>query len=150
MLSASILLMTSIRARPRLPASLNMRRVLTSTPLTAETTMMAVSTAFEGFESGADEVGVAGRIEQVDVFALVFEVQNAGVDGEMASFFFVVVIGDAGAVVYVAFAVDGSGFEQQGVCQRRLARRPMPNQRNVADVLDFVVDHELLQSFASG
>ncbi len=43
-LSPSILLMTTMRARPRLPASEYMRRVLTSTPLMADTTMTAVST----------------------------------------------------------------------------------------------------------
>ncbi len=44
-LSPSSLLTTRKRARPRRPASANMRRVLTSMPLTAETTTTTFSTA---------------------------------------------------------------------------------------------------------
>ena len=49
----------------------------------------------------------------------------------------VVVVGDAGAVVDAAAAIDGLGLEQQGVGQRGLAGRPVPDQGHVADVLHF-------------
>ena len=104
--------------------------------------MTAVSTAFRAARARADEVGVAGRVEQVDVLALVVEVQDAGVDGEVAFLLLLVVVGDAGAVVDAAAAVDGLGLEQQGVGQRGLARRPVSDQGNVADVVHLVLGHE--------
>ena len=99
---------------------------------------------FERLERCAHEVGIARSIEQVDLFALVFEVKDARVDGEMTTLFLVVIVGDAGTVFYAALAIDSAGFEKKGVRQRRLARRPMSNERNVPDVLDFVLGHELL------
>ncbi len=60
MLSASILLMTSMRARPRLPASLNMRRVLTSIPLGAEMRTTAVSTACSDSRAAPMKSGAPG------------------------------------------------------------------------------------------
>ena len=64
--------------------------------------MTAVLDGVEGAEGGADEVGVAGRVEQVDVLALVLEVQDAGVDGVVVLVFLLVEVGDAGAVVDAA------------------------------------------------
>ena len=76
----------------------------------------------------ADEVGLAGRVEQVDVLALVLEVQDAGVDRELVFVLLVVEVGDAGAVVDAAAAVDGLGLEEQGVGQRGLAAARCPTR----------------------
>ncbi len=95
-------------------------------------------------QGGADESGIAGRVEQVDVLALVLQVQDAGVDGEVALVFFLVVVGDAGAVVHAAAAIDGLGLEQQGVGKRGLARRPMSRQGDVPNVRHLIFPHENL------
>ena len=120
--------MTISRARPCLPASLNMRRVLTSMPLAAETTIDGGLDGGQRFQGGADEVGVAGGVEEVDVLALVLEVEDAGVDGEVVLLLLVVVVGDAGAVVHAAHAVDGVGLEEQGIGQRGLAAARCPTR----------------------
>ena len=93
------------------------------------------------FEGGADEVGIAGGIEQVDELVLVFEMQDGGVDREVVLVFFVVVVGDAGAVVHVAHAVDRVGHVEQGIGQRGLAARTMPDKGNGADVAFVILEH---------
>ena len=45
----------------------------------------------------ADEIGLAGRIDEVDAFAVVVEMENAAIDGVLVFFFFVVEVADAGA-----------------------------------------------------
>ena len=73
------------------------------------------------------------------MLALVLQVQHAGVDGEVALVFFLVVIGDAGAVVDAAAAIDRLGLEEQGVGKRGLAGDFMPDQGEVADVIDLIL-----------
>ena len=92
----------------------------------------------QGAQGVADEVGVAGRVDQVDLLARPFEVEQVAVDGEVAAFFLVVDVGDARAVVDRAAAVGGAGGVEQGVGKRRLARRPMSSQGNVADIGDVI------------
>ena len=89
-----------------------------------------------------DEGRIAGCVEQVDLPALVFQVQDAGIDGEMALVFFLVVVGNAGAVIHAAATIDGLGLIQKGVGQRGFARRPMSRQGDVANVRYLIVGHE--------
>src|SRR5262249_53856092 len=84
----------------------------------------------------------AGRVEQVDALALVVEVQDAGVDGEVALLLLVVVVGDAAAVVHAAAPVHGAALEQQAVRQRGLARGAVAGQGDVADVFRPVLGHD--------
>ena len=107
-------------------------------PEGAETVRTTFSTAARALEGVADEVGVAGRVDQVDLLALPFEVEEVAVDGEVPAFLLVVDVGDAGPVVDRAAAVGGPGGEEQGVGKAGLARRPMSGQGNVADVGDVI------------
>src|SRR5262249_50342657 len=95
----------------------------------------------EGAEGASDEIGVAGGVEEADVLALVVEVEHAGVDGEAALVFFLVVVGDGGAVIDAAVPVDRLGREQEGVGKRGLARRPVSSERDVPDVCYLVLAH---------
>ena len=104
--------------------------------------VVSAPSGVEGREGGADEVGVAGGVEQVDVLALIFQVQHTGVDGEVAFLLLFVPIGDAGAIVDAALAVDRPGGEEQAVGQRGLSGRPVPHQCHRADVLDAILGHE--------
>src|SRR5262249_40470429 len=96
----------------------------------------------QGGQGAADEVGGAGGGEQVDVLALVLQVQDAGVDGEMALVLLLVVVGNAGAVLGAAAAVDGPRGVEQGVGKRGLARRPVSRQGDVPDVFDAMLGHD--------
>ncbi len=58
----------------------------------------------EGGDGAADEVGIAGRIDQVDLAAMPFEVAQMAIDREMPAFFLVIDVEQAGAVVGRALA----------------------------------------------
>ena len=98
-------------------ASWKIRRVLTSMPVGAADGQHDVLDGGQGAEGVADEVGVAGRVDQVDLLAVQLEVEQVAVDGEVAAFLLVVDVGDAGAVVDRAAAIGGAGGEEQGVGQ---------------------------------
>ena len=104
----------------------------------AETVDDHVLDGGQGAQGVADEVGVAGRVDQVDLLALPLEVEQVAVDGEVPAFLLVVDVGDAGPVVDRASPVGGAGGEEQGVGKAGLARRPMSGQGNVADVGDVI------------
>ena len=124
-------------------ASLNIRRVFTSMPLTAETTTTAVSTAERASSAAPMKSGVAGGVEDVQVLAVVVGVEDVGVDGEVVLVFLVVGVGDRGAVVHAAQPIDRVGLEEQGIGQAGLARGAVPDECNVPDVLHQVLDgHE--------
>ena len=62
-------------------------------------------------------------------------------DGMVAVLLFIVEVEEAGAVVDAAVAVNRFGMEQQSVEKRRLADRPMPDERNVPDIADCELAH---------
>ena len=77
--------------------------------------------AAHGADGLADEVGIAGRIDDVESLAGVIEMHHAGLDGVFMLFFFFVEVADAAAVVNadqceltmpvaVEHAVDQRGF----------------------------------------
>ena len=94
----------------------------------------------EGFEGGADEVGGAGGVEDVEVLAVVVGVEDVGVDAEVVIVLLVVGVGDRRPVVHAPEPVDRVGVEEEGVGEGGLARGPVPHECNVADVLDQVLD----------
>ena len=99
----------------------------------------------ERFEGRADEVRIAGGVEDVEVLAVVIDVEDVGVDGEVVFMFLVVGVGDGGPVVHAAHPIDRVGLEEQGIGQAGLARGAVPHECNVPDVLHQVLDgHERL------
>ena len=79
------------------------------------------------------EVGEARRVDEVDFGLLPFGVGEAGGEGVLAGDFFVVEVGDGGALVDPADAIDGAGGEEQGRHQLRLAASAMSDDSHVAD-----------------
>ena len=84
-------------------------------------------------------------VDQVNAFALVVEVKDAGVDGVLLLLFLVIVIGDAGAVIDTAAAIDRLGLEEQGVGQRGLAGDFMANESDAANVFHMITCHRCSQ-----
>ena len=130
--------MAMIRPRPSRLASWKIRRVLTSIPEWPETVDDHVLDGRQGAQGVADEVGITGRVDQVDLPARPFEVEQVAVDGEVAAFLLVVDVGEARPLVDRAAAVGRAGGVEQGVGKRGLARRPMSSQGNVADIGDVI------------
>src|SRR5262249_11692542 len=93
---------------------------------------------------------VAGRVDQVNLFALVLQVQDAGIKGVFAILFLLIVVGNAGLVVHAAPAIDRAGLEQEGVGQRGLAGRRVSHQGNVADVFHAILGHSTTSFVVSG
>ncbi len=89
-------------------------------------------------QGAADEIGISGGIDQVDLLAVGLEVEEVAVDGEMAAFLFVFDVGDTGSVVDRPAAVGGACGIKKGVGKAGLARRPMSSEGNVADVCDVI------------
>ncbi len=89
-------------------------------------------------ECVADEVGIAGRVDQVDLLAGPGEMTQVAIDREMPAFLFFVDVEGAGAVVDRALAVGRAGGEKQGVGKTRLARRPMTSEGDVPDIGDVI------------
>ena len=94
----------------------------------------------ECFEGRADEVGRAGGVEDVEVLAVVIGVEDVGIDGEVVFVFFLVEVGDGGAVVHAAQPIDRVGLEEQGIGQAGLARGAVPHECNVPHVFHQVLD----------
>ena len=85
-----------------------------------------------------DEIGISGRVDQVNLFSIPREVPEVAVNREMPTFFFLVDVQGAGAVVYGTLTVNGAGSEEKGVGQCGFARRPMSSQGDIADISDMI------------
>ena len=70
----------------------------------------------------ADEVGISGRIDDVESLAGMIEMHHAGFDGVFMMFFLFVEIAYAAAVVHADQAVDHARGREHAVDQRGLAR----------------------------
>ena len=92
--------------------------------------------AAHGADGLADEVGIAGRVDQVEVLAGVVEVHDAGFDRVLVLLLFLVEVADARAVVDAGGPADGPGGGEDLVDQRGLAGRAVPTEGDVADLLD--------------
>ena len=90
-------------------------------PSWALITMAAVSTAAQRAERLADEVGIAGRVEQLKCLPAWLKWTSARLDRVLVVLFFFVEIANAGAVVDAGRPLDGAGRSQNLVGQHRLA-----------------------------
>ncbi len=90
----------------------------------------------------AEEVGVAGRVDQVDLVALPLEGRHRERQRDAAALLLGIVVAHRGAVFHPPQPVDRAGAVEQGLHERRLARAPVAHQRHVADL----VGREALQS----
>ena len=81
------------------------------------------------------KVGIAGRVDQVDLLAGPGQVPQVAVDREMPALLLLVDVEGAGAVVDRALAAGRAGGEKQGVGKTGLARRPMTSEGDVPDIV---------------
>ncbi len=82
----------------------------------------------------ADEVGVPGRVEHVDLVVVELERGERERDRDVAALLLGVEVADGRAVLDPAQADDRPGVEQQGLGQRRLAGAAVADERDVADL----------------
>ena len=144
--SRSSLLTKMARGRPASTASSQATSVWTSTPSTADTTTMTASTARIGRSQVADEVGVAGRVQHVDLHAVPFDGAIESETRDALALFVGIVVGHGVAVLDRAHPGDRTGREEHGLEQRGLARAAVADQQDVADVLRVVgLQHGLLR-----
>ena len=84
----------------------------------------------------ADEIRVARRVDDVESFAGMIEVNDRRFDRMLVMLFFFVEVADAGAVIDAGLAAHGARLHQQMVDERGLARRAVSTNRDVANILD--------------
>ena len=120
------------------------REVMTSTPATAETVKSAPSTTRSARERVGDEARVAGRVEDVELVALVLGVQQRARDRHRPPLLVVVVVGDGAAVGHGSQARDRARLEEQRLRERRLAASAVADERDVANLLGRERHHRLL------
>ncbi len=89
----------------------------------------------------ADEIRVAGRVDHVESLAGVIEVDDRGFDRVLVMLFLFVEVADAGAVIDAGLAGDRARLHEQVIDERRLARRAVSADGNVANVVD-VLGHD--------
>ena len=83
----------------------------------------------------ADEVGVSGGVEHVDLDALVLEGRDAERRGDPAPGFLGVEVGDGVAVLHPALTGDRPGDEEQRLGERGLARPAVAHEGDVAKLV---------------
>jgi hypothetical protein len=76
----------------------------------------------------AEEVGVAGRVNGIEPFAGVREVNDARLDRMLVRLFLGVEVADAGAVGDAVVAADRAGLDEELVNEVRLATPPCPQK----------------------
>ena len=124
---------TTNRGSPSSCAAAQAFSVCTSTPATASTTTRAASATRSAALGLGKEVAEAGRIDEVDFRACSTRRTPARGERVFAGDFFVVVVGDGGAVVHLAEPVDHAGVEEHGRHQLCLAASPVTDDGHVAD-----------------
>ena len=99
----------------------------------------------------ADEVGVAGCVQDVDLDAVPFDGRHRERDRDALALLVRIVIGDRVAVLDGAHARDGAGCVQHGLQEGGLAGAAVADQQDVTDVLRVVgLQHALLQGRVRG
>jgi hypothetical protein len=81
----------------------------------------------------ADEIEIAGRVNDVELLARPFRVQQRGGDGNLPLLFADVIIGDGRAVGDAAHAVDDAAAAKHRLAQQGFARRGVADDGEVAD-----------------
>ena len=89
----------------------------------------------------ADEIEVAGHVDEVDLLALPFDGRNGGGNGNAAAGFFGVKVGDGVAVFHAARTVDRAGGEEHGLDQRGFAFAAVSDDDDVANIFGLVLFH---------
>ena len=84
----------------------------------------------------ADEIGIARRVDQVEVLSSLVEMDDARLDCVFMMLFFFVEVADAGAVLDAGQAIDRAGAGQDFIDQCGLAGRTVSTENNVANLLD--------------
>jgi len=82
----------------------------------------------------AGEVGVTGRVDEVDLRALVRERREGHVDGDVALLLFRIRVEDAGAVVDLAETRRRADRMEDGLDEARLARSAVANDGHISDL----------------
>ena len=90
----------------------------------------------------SDEIGIARRVDDIDVLAAVFEVNQGRGDRVLMVLGFFVRIQNAAAVFDGAGPGRGAGFKQHQVRERRLADCSVPDECHVADLSDCMFGHK--------
>jgi hypothetical protein len=88
-----------------------------------------------------EKVRIAGGINEIKVFAFVFEMNEMRVDGDFPCFFFFVNIQHAGAIVNGTPAIRKLAMKQEGIKQGGFADRSVPDEDHVSDVFDAMLSH---------
>ena len=139
--SRSSMLTKTRRARPSSSARCQRRSVWTSTPMTrVDDHDRSVGDAERGDRVG-DEARVAGRVDQVDLAAVVLERGDGGADRHLALLLVRFEVGGRRPILDPPEAVDDPGLEQQRLVQRGLAGAAVADQRDVANPVGGLVGH---------
>ena len=78
------------------------------------------------------------------MFAAVIGMEDVRIDAEVMALFVFVDVARRGAIVDATESIDRVGFEEERVGQASFARRTMPDERNIAHVVDHMLVHENL------
>ncbi len=95
----------------------------------------------QGRDHLADEVGVAGRVEQIDLVVFVLERKQGSGQRQLAADLLVLEVGDRVAFFDLTHPVDGAGMEQERLAQRGLSAAAVRDQGDVADGVGCIVLH---------
>jgi hypothetical protein len=90
----------------------------------------------------ADEVGISGGVDEVDVGAAVVEADQGGAQGVLVFLFEGVGVGDGVAFFHRAGGLDAAGLMEQCLHQGGLAGAGMSDQGDVADFFSGVFGHK--------
>ncbi len=85
-------------------------------------------------EGLADEIQVAGGVDDVELLAHPFGVEQGGLDGDVPLLFADVIVGNGAAVGDAAHAADDAAASQHGFAQHGFAAGSMADDGEVADV----------------
>ncbi len=88
-----------------------------------------------------DEIGIAGRVDQIEVLASVIEMHQRRLQRVLVDLLFVVKIADARPIGDACRTFDRSGARQDGISQRGLSGRSMATKHYVANILDLAWGH---------
>ena len=139
--SRSSLLMNTSRGRPSSAARFHAASVWASMPSTALTTTTARSTTEQRGPDLAEEVGVAGGVDDVDLDVAEHARGHGERQRHVALDLFGLEVAHGGAVVDLALPGDGAGGEEQRLGQSGLARAVVSDQGDVADAGRWVTRH---------
>jgi hypothetical protein len=88
-----------------------------------------------------DEVGIAGRVDDVERVPLPLRRQQRGVDADLALRLVRVEVGSSGAFLDFAQAVDRTAYKKGGLGKRRFAGAAMSQEDEITDLFCRVVLH---------